>query len=269
MRKWFIFFSALLGAMALQAVEVGDARTSVIAELGQPIGELQLGDKERLLFPTGDVTFIDGKVSGVSLKTPQQLRREAEIRQEQVEYWAGVRAEEQANDLARGRAWLSRLKDDPGAVTAEQLRTMVEHWKMMQEKYPGADIDAEYEATLALIEAREAELREQRRSLRIAALEERVANAERRAAEAQREAYEARNASYGGYYGGYYYPRSVVVVGGGVYCGPRRVPYPNTGNCQPVLRAGVTTGNFTFRYSSGRSACGPSYQGGSVFVAGN
>ncbi|MGE9295782.1 MAG: hypothetical protein ACQKBV_05800 [Puniceicoccales bacterium] len=209
------------------------------------------------MFETGDVTFIKGKVSAHAIKTTAQLEREAEIRQERAERWAERQEQERLESLAKGRAWLSQMRSDPGAVTDAQMQAIINHWRMVQQRYPETDIAADYEATLALLETREVMLREQREAARIADLERRVADAERRAAEAQQQAAEAqRERSYYnvGYNGGYYYPvqRPVVVIGGGngYPCKPPRPRY-DCNNDKPIIRGNVNTGNVKIQFSSG------------------
>lgn len=250
--RWLIFAFALAGP-ALHAVTVGDSRDAVIAELGQPIGELDLGDRVRLMFTAGDVTLVDGQVSKHAIKTAAQLEREAEVREIITQQWAERRAEEQAASIDKGRAWLDYLKLASTAITDQDIQGLLAHWRTIQKEYPQADIAAEYEATLALAEARAAEIKQRREEQRIAALEQRVANAEQRAAAAEQQAQQTQYVSYS--YGNaypYYYrpPQSVVVIGNGGVCYPPKPVIPcNTGN--GGLQANYSNDNFSISYNSG------------------
>jgi len=260
MHRLIFFLVAAWVTGFAHAVEVGDDREAVIAELGHPIGEIQLGDKTRLLFKVGDVTFIDGKVSGHAIKSVAQLDRENEIRQERRADWANLQAERQARAIAQGRAWLKRMEEKPEAITNAQAERIVAHWETVQREFSGADVAAEYEATLAVLRAQAERLSKQREAKRFAELEERIALAEQQAAQAQREAFEARQQSFlnqQGYRNPYIYsaPRSVVVIENGGY-----TKYPGHGCAyqsghysKPILRATLNTGNFNFHYRSGGS----------------
>ncbi|MEO0794107.1 MAG: carbohydrate porin [Verrucomicrobiota bacterium] len=233
-----------IASVSMSAVEVGDTRKTVVAELGFPIGELDLGDKVRVMFANGDVTFQEGVVVKFDLKSDAQLAHEANVKAKQAEYWAGVREEDLKNRIEKGKTWLASLENGVTQVTERQMQGILAHWSRLRSDFPDADVTADYEATLALAEAHADDIARQREEARIAALERRVADAERRAASAQQQAYDAQRSNY--YWPAYYSaPRSVVVVTDGSKC---VIPYRNN---QPKVRANVNTGNFNLTYTSG------------------
>lgn len=63
MTKTQLIFLLLSGALGAVAVERGDSRESVLAELGEPQGNMKQGNMEVLLFPKGTVTLHDGIVT--------------------------------------------------------------------------------------------------------------------------------------------------------------------------------------------------------------
>ncbi|WP_269541484.1 carbohydrate porin [Cerasicoccus fimbriatus] len=243
---------ALLGSAA-QAVEVGDTRAAVIEELGFPIGQLDLGDRQRLMFDAGDITLVDGVVTVVNLKSTAQLKRDAEAKENMAAYWAERRAEDLAERLDHGRMWLDYLELESTPITENDVKAIMGHWNQLRKDHPEADIVAEYDATLALAEARAAEIKQRREEQRLAALERRVAAAEQRAAAAEEQASNFQRYTYT--YPAYYYPqpRTVVVIGnGGAYCPPQAQPK------QPGLSASYSSGNFSVNYSSvGSRYCNP------------
>lgn len=254
MRKLAIFGLALASVTA-HAVQNGDTRASVLAELGSPMGEIDLGDSVRLMFKAGDVTLVDGKVAKHTLKTDAELERAQEIRAIMAEQ-AKERATLILNErLAKGRTWLDYLELNSTPLTDQDIKSLIGFWKDLRRDYPEADVDAEYEATLALAKARAEEIKQRAEEQRIAQLEQRVAAAEQRAAAAEQQASQANyQASYSNYYPGYYYPqpRSVVVISGGGVCYPQKPVIPcNTGNGSG-LQANYSSGNFSVSFNSKR-----------------
>ncbi|WP_309387169.1 hypothetical protein [Cerasicoccus frondis] len=242
---------------SLAAVQVGDARAVVIEELGSPMGVLDLGDRERLMFAAGDVTLENGQVVSFNLKNEAQLAREATAKEEMAVYWAERRAEDLAERLDKGRMWLDYLKLDSTPITENDVKSILGHWNQLRKDFPDADIAAEYDATIALAEARAEEIKQRREEQRIADLERRVAAAEERAAAAEER---AENSSYlrvGYDYPRYFYtppPRTVVVVSGnGGVCTTPSKPVK-----QPGFNASYQSGNWNVSFSSvGSRYCNP------------
>ncbi|MBK1858824.1 hypothetical protein [Cerasicoccus arenae] len=244
---------ALLGGVTAHAIEVGDTRTAVIAELGSPIGELDLGDRERLMFAAGNVTLVNGVVQSFDIKSAAQLERQEVIAQQIAAQWAERNAAELAESIDKGRAQLDYFKLSSTKLTDQDIKSLMAHWIKIRNESPEADITAEYDATLALAEARADEIARNREEQRITELERRVANAEQRAAAAQQQGSYSQQVSYT--YPAWYYPpapRSVVVVtGSGVITGGGGNCYPQRPVRQPGLSASYTSDNFSVSYSSG------------------
>lgn len=260
MRKLAIIGLALASITA-QAVKPGDSRASVIGELGAPMGEIDLGDRVRLMFEAGDVTLVDGVVTEHSLKTPAELKRHNEIRETMAEQAQERAAVVMAERLDKGRTWLDYLELDSTPLTDQDIKSLIAFWKNLRKDYPSVDIDAEYEATLALAKERAEEIKQRAEEQRMAQLEQRVAAAEQRAAAAEQQAAQARyDAQYTSYYPAYYYPqpRSVVIIRDGVVCKPNKPIIPcNTGN-GGGLQANYSSGNFSVSFNSRRlSDIGP------------
>ena len=57
----------LMASLSLRAlaVQVGDSRPTVVAELGEPTSKLSAGSREILKYPEGRVELVDGKVSEI------------------------------------------------------------------------------------------------------------------------------------------------------------------------------------------------------------
>lgn len=251
MRSLAIIALGLIGG-SLHAVEVGDARASVIQELGSPIGVLDLGDRERLMFAEGDVTLVDGQVTTFKLKSTAELIRQEKAKEQMAEYWAERRAEDLAQRLDKGHMWLDYLKLDSTPITDKDVKGILAHWNQLRKDFPETDIDAEYDATIALAEARAEEIKQRREEQRLAELERRVAAAEQRAAAAEQQAQQSQNFMRVGYdyppYAYYPQPRTVVVIanGNGEVCTtPKPKPYE-----KPGFQASYSSGNFNVSYSS-------------------
>lgn len=65
--KKFLFLGLLLIRLPAGAVEKGETRAAVLAELGEPSGAMQRDGKEILVFKTGTVTLQNGVVIKVNL----------------------------------------------------------------------------------------------------------------------------------------------------------------------------------------------------------
>ncbi|QHI69339.1 hypothetical protein [Tichowtungia aerotolerans] len=79
---------ALLFLYQAQAVQPGDSRDSVIAELGEPKGSMLQGEMEVILFPKGTVTLRNGIVTNSDIsdsylqKARERTERAAQLKQE-------------------------------------------------------------------------------------------------------------------------------------------------------------------------------------------
>jgi len=238
MRKFLPVGVALLFSLSAEAIKVGNTRADVTAELGAPMGELDLGDRTRLMYEAGDVTLVDGVVAKHTLMTDAELERDRAVREKMAEQAAARAAQFLADRLDKGRVRLDYLQLESTPLTDQDIQAMLIYWKKISADFPDADVDAEYEATLALAKARADEIKQRAEDQRIAQLEQRVAAAEQRAASAEQAASQTSYMGvYTNYVPAYYYPsRPVVII--------------NDDQCaKPVV---VPGGNgFQARYTSG------------------
>jgi hypothetical protein len=216
-----LVFALVALPLGLAAVESGDTREAVIAELGAPTGSAAIGSNTILFFARGEVTLRDNRVVTANVISAEELaKREAE------QAAALQRMDEAAKArLARleteGRAiYAAKKVDSPFAAlpVIEQLN----YWRAFATRYPMIAVAAEI-APLAERVEHELRMRELAAASeeRLAEIEARVENAEERAARAERE---ARRDRYG-------YPVGYPVHrpwphGGGHNAPPRRDPVP-------------------------------------------
>lgn len=184
MRLASLLFLLPLAALAT-GVDRGDTYLEVRATLGEPRGELRIGDWRRLIYDRGEIELESDRVTKVALRTPEaqaelDARRtaEAEIRLAEMSAREARLAEEGAALKARKLADQNFLN----APAAYQLA----FWQDFARLYPGVLVTEE----IAIARLRVAEQEETRRareveSRRIAELEERVRAAEERAERAE------------------------------------------------------------------------------------
>lgn len=169
--------AALLWGGTAQALQPGNTRLQVIAELGAPTGFIRAGKEETLYYERGTVQLRDSKVVDFEIISPEQLRvRQAaaeKARAEQAERTALWRAQLKVE----GEAVLNKMLAEPGLALAPAA-VQVERWREFMKKYPDVPVAEYYVPVLKRLESEQArEAQEQR----IAALEQRVQDAEQRA----------------------------------------------------------------------------------------
>lgn len=193
----------LAGLLPLAAfgaeVERGDTYLEVRVALGEPRGQLQVGERQKLLYDRGEVVLEGGVVTKVLLRSvaaQQELeaRRAAEAELARTEHLV-----RQARLSEEGTALKARKLADPNFLAAPAAYQLA-FWEDFARLYPGVPCAEE----LAIARWKVAEQEEQRQvrteeSRRIAELEVRVREAEARAAEAEEAA--RSNRYMGGYYG--------------------------------------------------------------------
>lgn len=103
--RWWIRWLPWLAITAAGAVEVGDTRDMVLAELGSPSGHIRGGDMEILYYPSGTVHLRDGRVTTVEWRSEEETRArlmaelEARRRMETARRARRVRDEERLRAL--------------------------------------------------------------------------------------------------------------------------------------------------------------------------
>jgi hypothetical protein len=114
----------LCAACSAHAVQVGQARGAVIAELGKPTSTLEVGSREVLTFPRGDVTLVNGVVTEVRLRTEAEQEALLRARAAAAEQEARIAREREAARAAREAAMLA----DP-ALLARPAEDQLRVWR--------------------------------------------------------------------------------------------------------------------------------------------
>lgn len=162
---WFIPAVAVLwgvGAGKAGAVSPGDDRAAVIAELGEPRGEIFLQDDHRLYFDRGMVRLHDGRViesSLMSVEEAQERRKEAFAMATAASV---ARAAQQASRKAEGervaREWLANAE-----FRSSPLSFQAGRWVEFSLQYPEVEIGAYMAGVIQrLDQERESDERERR-----------------------------------------------------------------------------------------------------------
>ena len=165
---------------AARAVQPGDLRDAVVAELGRPTGKVAMGGVETWYYPRGQVRLRDGRVfftdlmsdADLAARTAAEEAAQLRIQKEQQQRLAQLTEE--------GQAALAGRKSDPTFVllsAAEQLA----YWKLFAVRYPMISLENELVALRQRIDD-EQRLRELDRinASRVAELQSRLAVAEAR-----------------------------------------------------------------------------------------
>ncbi len=183
----------LLFSLPLSAarIETGQSTAQVIEALGKPMGTIELREKTLLLYPQGEVTLKEGRVTEVDLMSDEQFAADQERLRREREEWLADQARLEAAHIAEGEA-IRADKMKSRAFAALPAKDKVDYWRSFQIRYPAVDVSSEIARAL---ESYETELEELRSQQRIAELEARVAQAEREAAAARLETDKLREES--------------------------------------------------------------------------
>jgi hypothetical protein len=199
--------AALLWGGAAAAMQPGDTRMSVVAELGAPTGFIRAGKEETLYYDRGHIQLQNGKVVDFELISPEQLRaKQAAAEKARVEQAARM-AEQRAQLKAEGETALKRLRADPDFAQAS-AGAQVARWREFMKKYPDVAVAEYYLPALKRFEAEQARAAQEQR---IATLEQRVQAAEQRVL-----MNDTRRMQYPDYYlvqPSIYYPRAFPLPG--------------------------------------------------------
>ena len=204
-----ITFTALIASG--QSIEIGQTEENVIEILGKPVGTIALRDKTLLLYPQGEVTLKEDKVSHIDLMDAEEFAADQERLKEEREQWLVDQERMDAMHKEEGQAIRAdKLKSQ--AFAALPAKDRVDYWRGFQVRYPTVDVSEQIGVALASYEV---ELQELRNQQKVAELEVRVAKAEQEAANARLETEKLReetertkNSSR--YYGLRYYTDPVV-----------------------------------------------------------
>lgn len=173
---------------AAPAIELGQSEESVLENLGKPMGTIGLRDKTLLLYPQGEVTIEEGKVSQIDLMDPEEFAADQERLAREREEWLAEQERLKAIHVQEGEA-LKSEKLQSRAFAALPAKDRVDYWRTFQIRYPTIDVSEQIAGALESYEVELAELRSQQR---IAELEARVAKAEQEAATARLETEQLR-----------------------------------------------------------------------------
>jgi hypothetical protein len=177
---------ALSGAapVSVPAVDPGDDRAAVVAELGQPVGAIHLADEELLYFDRGSVRLRGGVVTEVRLVTAEEARRRRAAEAAAASRAAAARKAQSARRKSEGEALLRSWLEDP-AFRAAPLPEQAARWEEFARRYPEIEIAAYLsDVTRRMDEQRAHEAQERR----IAMLEFRAMQAEQAARAAEEHA---------------------------------------------------------------------------------
>jgi hypothetical protein len=187
-RRLALVVAIALVASGVHAVEIGDRREAVVAELGTPTGTVSVGQNTILTFERGNVKLRSDRVVAVNLITAAELTARKAAAAEALQRL-------EADGLAAYKA-----KKADAAFAALPAGDQLRYWQSFAGRYPMISVEAEIAPLVAIVdEESDARALEAAHDERLAALEERVDDAEARAARAEREARRARYNSYDGY----------------------------------------------------------------------
>lgn len=226
--------SVSLAFAAATKVELGMTQEATLEALGKPVGDLILRDKTILLYPQGEITVEDGKVTHIDLMTDEEFDAHQETLRVEREKHLQQKAEAEAAYTAQGEA-AKADKLQNAAFGVKPAKERVDYWRNFQRQYPSVDVTEQIEAALADYQKEIQELKDQEK---IAALEIRVAQAEKEAAAARLEAEKLRKEAerlrqqqtYGlryytdpvPYYRNYYYRPPTVIIHGNNVTHPKK-----------------------------------------------
>lgn len=214
-----LLFPALLWS-AHSKIEVGQSLEQTIAALGNPIGIIELRDKTLLLYPHGEVTLRDEKISGIDLMGEAQFAADQERLKNERADWLIQQEKLSAARLKQGED-LKSYKRQSSRFSALPAKDRVDYWRSFQIRFPEVDVAGEIARAL---EGYKTELTELKNQQKIAELETRVALAEQQATEARLETEKLRNEtaarrrsnfglrSYTTPYNNYYYRPPTITI---------------------------------------------------------
>ena len=233
--KAYILAAALLAPTLLWSanseIEIGQTLEQTIEALGKPIGTIDLRDKTLLLYPQGEVTIRENKISNIDLMSDQQFEDDKERLRIEREDWQIQQHKRAANHIKAGEE-LKAYKLQSSAFSILPAKDRVNYWRSFQARFPEVDVSEQIGQALEGYNHEIAELKSQQQ---IAELEARVAKAEQEAAAAsleteklRKEAEATRNSNYRlrTYYPAPYRYRPPVIV----YPGKHKATHYNQNN---------------------------------------
>ncbi|MGJ8654261.1 MAG: hypothetical protein ACSHX8_13460 [Opitutaceae bacterium] len=182
-------FLAFALSMNAEPIKIGDNLETTLEQLGKPMGTIELRDKTLLLYPQGEITLKNDKVSDVDLMDDAEFEADQERLRIEREEWLAQKAKLDAERIENGKQ-IKAAKISSSAFAALPAKDRVDYWRSFQIRFPEIDVSEEIGTALQSYQVELAELKSQHQ---IAELEARIAVAEKEAAEARLEAEKARD----------------------------------------------------------------------------
>lgn len=182
-----LLFSLNLPSLS-STIKPGQTNSEVLEAMGKPMGTIKLREKTLLLYPQGEVTLKEGRVTEVDLMSEAQFKADQERLRREREEWLEQQERLTALRIEEGEA-LRNSKMQSHTFAALPAKDRVEYWRSFQTRYPEVDVSPQIAKAL---ESYQTELEELRSQQRIAELEARVAQAEKEAATARLETEQLR-----------------------------------------------------------------------------
>lgn len=215
-------------------VEIGNTLEQTLEALGKLIGIIELRDKTLLLFPQGEVTLKNNKISHIDLMSDAQFEADQERLKNERADWL-IQQEKLAAARVKEGEQLKSYKLQNSTFAKLPAKDRIDYWRSFQIRFPEVDVSKEIARAL---DSYESELTELKNQHKIAELEARVARAEQEAANARLETEKLRKETesvsqseirirdyYTTPYNYYYRPPKVII-----YPGKDRVIHYNKTN---------------------------------------
>ena len=204
-------------------VKLGDTLETTLTLLGQPIGSIDLRDKILLLYPEGEITLRDNKISQIDLMSEAEFEADQTRLKAEREAWL-IEQEKLAKARDQEGKKLKAFKLQSSTFAALPAKERIDYWRNFQIRFPNIEVAPEIARALESYQVELAELKSQQK---IAELEALVAQAEREAANARLETQKLRKEAdavnrsvirlrndYTTPYNYYYRPPTVIIYPG-------------------------------------------------------
>ena len=169
-------------------VKLGDTLENTLTLLGQPIGSIDLRDKILLLYPEGEITLRDNKISQIDLMSEAEFEADQTRLKAEREAWL-IEQEKLAKARELEGKKLKTFKLQSSTFAALPAKERIDYWRNFQIRFPNIEVAPEIARALESYQDELAELQSQHK---IAQLEALVAQAEREAANARLETQKLR-----------------------------------------------------------------------------
>ena len=116
-------------------VKLGDTLETTLTLLGQPIGSIDLRDKILLLYPEGEITLRDNKISQIDLMSEAEFEADQTRLKAEREAWL-IEQEKlaKARDLEGKK--LKAFKLQSSTFAALPAKERIDYWRNFQIRFP-------------------------------------------------------------------------------------------------------------------------------------